>query len=572
MPRLYLDPNRAFGGVLNDPDERLAYYRRVLAAAEREADAARVPGPVRVLGAVRVTARYRAPAADGGLLAEPPLDRIASQLDANTARLNAAPTHIAGVPLSEYRVKAVAEVLTAAREYLAEGGEPAPPPAARLLVAGHQPDFFHPGVWVKKFVLHALAARHGAAPLNLVVDNDMVKSAAIRVPVVNDDPAKVTAINLPFDRPKGDRPHEEYHIVDRALFDSFPERLATYTRSWGFEPLVNQIWPMIGSELDRGVTLGTAASRVRRSLERRWGVTNFELPVSRLAETRAFAGFLCTMLGDLPRFVDAYNAAIRDYRSRNRLQSQNHPAPELRRWGDRIEAPFWIWRSDLAKRERLYVRLVGERIELQAGDRPVSQMPIGCSGAVDAWTEMSAAGWKVRPRALTLTLFARLCLADGFIHGIGGGKYDEVTDDIIRRFFQLHPPGYAVVTATLRLPLPRFPATPSSLHAAERRVRDLDWNPQRFVATRNGLAAVAEQKVRLIVQEPVGKESRRRWFRDLQMLTREMRPALASDFDQAERNVNRARAELAANAVVASRDYAWPLFSEEPLRSSLSRL
>src|SRR4029079_6265120 len=26
VPRLYLDPNRAFGGVLNDAEERLAYY------------------------------------------------------------------------------------------------------------------------------------------------------------------------------------------------------------------------------------------------------------------------------------------------------------------------------------------------------------------------------------------------------------------------------------------------------------------------------------------------------------------------------------------------------------------
>lgn len=33
VPRLYLDPNRAFGGVLNDADERLAYYRRVIDAA-----------------------------------------------------------------------------------------------------------------------------------------------------------------------------------------------------------------------------------------------------------------------------------------------------------------------------------------------------------------------------------------------------------------------------------------------------------------------------------------------------------------------------------------------------------
>jgi dolichol-phosphate mannosyltransferase len=36
VPRLYLDPSRAFGGVMNDPDQRLAYYRGVLAAAESD--------------------------------------------------------------------------------------------------------------------------------------------------------------------------------------------------------------------------------------------------------------------------------------------------------------------------------------------------------------------------------------------------------------------------------------------------------------------------------------------------------------------------------------------------------
>jgi glycosyltransferase involved in cell wall biosynthesis len=36
VPRLYLDPNRAFGGVMNDPGQRLAYYREVLASAERD--------------------------------------------------------------------------------------------------------------------------------------------------------------------------------------------------------------------------------------------------------------------------------------------------------------------------------------------------------------------------------------------------------------------------------------------------------------------------------------------------------------------------------------------------------
>jgi glycosyltransferase involved in cell wall biosynthesis len=45
VPRLYLDPKRAFGGVLNNPDERLAYYRRVLAAAERDIAVPECPVP-----------------------------------------------------------------------------------------------------------------------------------------------------------------------------------------------------------------------------------------------------------------------------------------------------------------------------------------------------------------------------------------------------------------------------------------------------------------------------------------------------------------------------------------------
>jgi dolichol-phosphate mannosyltransferase len=33
VPRIYLDPSRAFGGMLNDPEQRLAYYRAVIQSA-----------------------------------------------------------------------------------------------------------------------------------------------------------------------------------------------------------------------------------------------------------------------------------------------------------------------------------------------------------------------------------------------------------------------------------------------------------------------------------------------------------------------------------------------------------
>ena len=44
VPRLYLDPNRAFGGVMDDAAERLAYYHRVIATAAAECPPPRLPG------------------------------------------------------------------------------------------------------------------------------------------------------------------------------------------------------------------------------------------------------------------------------------------------------------------------------------------------------------------------------------------------------------------------------------------------------------------------------------------------------------------------------------------------
>ncbi len=50
-------------------------------------------------------------------------------------------------------------------------------------------------------------------------------------------------------------------------------------------------------------------------------------------------------------------------------------------------------------------------------------------------------------------MFARLVISDLFMHGIGGGKYDQMTDAIIRAYFDVPAPPMVVATATLRLPL-----------------------------------------------------------------------------------------------------------------------
>ena len=78
-------------------------------------------------------------------------------------------------------------------------------------------------------------------------------------------------------------------------------------------------------------------------------------------------------------------------------------------------------------------------------------------------------------------MWARLLVADLFIHGIGGAKYDRVTDDIIRRYFKIEPPGMACVSATLTLDVPAPEVTQEDLLTAERRLRDIRFKPHRYL-------------------------------------------------------------------------------------------
>ena len=372
--------------------------------------------------------RFLAPSANRAVLAEPSFEAVPALIAANQQLLDRNDVRIGGMSLREFRSRARREVLDVVKgPPMVTGGPP-------LLIAGHQPELSHPGVWVKNFALNGLAKRIGGIALNLIVDNDTLKSSSLHLPVFQSrDPASVHRESVKFDQLET-QTYEDRVVIDAEMFRTFPERVARLTANWGFDPLLSKVW-------QEGRNIGEAFTRMRRERERAWGCDNLELPVSRLSQTESFRRFAQRILDDLPRFRAAYNAAIWAYRQVNRIRSANHPAPEL----EPHEAPFW----DVSTRGRR---------------RPATASTLA-----------------LRPRALTLTLFARLALGDFFIHGIGGGKYDEVTDTIIRDYFSIDPPAYQVLSATLHLPLPGFDATDEDLTQAQRAVRDLHWNPQRHV-------------------------------------------------------------------------------------------
>ncbi len=522
--------------------------------------------------------RLRAPARHGAVLAHPPLTDLPGLLERNRTmfRSGRVSPALRGESLAELRRLAVGEVLAAARDYLRGAGEPAPDSAAgSLFLSGHQPELFHPGVWLKNFALNALARWHGAVPLNLVVDNDTAKATTIRVPALGGghDPANVHLAFVPFDHFAGEVAYEERAVHDEELFASFPRHVAELTADWPCTPILAEFWADVLRQRGRTALLGERFAAARRAWERRWGCHNFELPLSRLCRTEAFARFAVALLADLPAFHAAYNDAVRDYRRRYGVRSRNHPVPDLARDGDWLEAPFWAWRAGAPRRRRLFVRPAPGGWQLRAGDDRWPDLPR--DGAAERWPRFEAEGYKVRTRALTTTLFARLLMADLFVHGIGGGKYDELNDAILARHFGIDPPAYLVLTGTLHLPLPAYPATTKTWHEQQRMVRDLYWNPQRHlpaeVAALPDVGELLTKHRALEGRQPQTAAERSQQYHQFRELSDRVRPYVAGELESAHRAAERAATEVKANAVLRRRDYAFCLFPESALRPFLTQ-
>jgi len=386
----------------------------------------------------------RVPREDGAVLIRPDRERCLALLASNAERLQAATGTLQGRPLNQLRQQARREALqTACRFTQHLLGRDLPVPASQtIVVGGHQPALFHPGVWLKNFALDWLARRSGGAAIHLIVDNDMLASVQVRVP--QGPPDQLRLVHVPLDTDHAAQPWEEVVVQNAATFRSFGDRLAGAAADWDLEPVAVEFWPAAVDALRRTSRLADCLAAGRNHLERCWGANNLELPISQLSQLEAFRLFFCHIVAHLPRFLEVHNRMLERYRRRNKLRSRTHPVPELKEADGWREAPFWVWRAGDQTRRRLFARTQKDAVELHDGEQPFARLPLrpdqDAPDALAVLDQLERDGVRLRPRALTTTMFARLLLADLFVHGIGGAKYDELTDEIIAEFFGLEQP------------------------------------------------------------------------------------------------------------------------------------
>ena len=286
-----------------------------------------------------------------------------------------------------------------------------------VVMTGHQAGIWHAGI-AEKFVVGArLAAERGGVLVHVVVDHDMNDASLIAFPSLV--AGKLVRLALERSPRTGAGAPNTLRKPVRMMR---PERA---------HEVPAEIEPALAS-IERAV----AAERTRENLAMQMAHAANALlaPRARVDHTLAATAlaslpFAQAMRADFASMRASYNEAVRGERIAPLGQG---------------ELPFWRLDRGSMSRAPLLEHAVAEL---------------------------------VAPRALTLTAIARLVLCDVFIHGTGGGRYDQAMERWIAAALGEGARGalapMRVVTATRHAPLARFVppfdagATPEALRALE---------------------------------------------------------------------------------------------------------
>jgi hypothetical protein len=390
-------------------------------------------------------ADWKAPVEDGQFLIWPQPDELLEQTRANQRRLSSSEARIANIPLSELRARQ--------REFLGHRDQQQP-----LIASGHQTELYHAGVWAKDALLEAMTGPLQAAAYHFAVDTDQPKHLHLRWPTLQGDGPDAPHTVYTF--PITDDPEIQTAEWAALLAAPTPAHIATIAEAlsmsrFNFQPLLGDFLLSLRRLSIETPNLASALTNAMHELSWSLGLRHHALLCSPMWTSEPYLAFVHHILAQPIQFSSDYNQALADYRRDNKIRTQTRPMPDLHVTPTSCEVPFWLDDLNLGTRQRASVWRDGDDLALVAP----SGEEFALDPKLDGW---EAAGTlsaflrrnniRLSPRALTFTLFLRLLVVDNFVHGIGGGRYDQVTDRLIRSHFKIEPPHFAVTTATLYFP------------------------------------------------------------------------------------------------------------------------
>jgi hypothetical protein len=484
--------------------------------------------------------KYRVPRQDGEILVDPAFDEMPGHIERNYELLAGYDFDVAGANVAELR-----ESLRGHLNIASGGRLPEDKP---LIMLAHQPGFYNPGVLFKYELLQRLG-RYGCA-LEVVVDSDVESSIHFKIPSKTDGRFHVNDFilcdnenNAIFERLKA----PERKVFDNAFAESialvktlpFPETAGAIEK---FDKIIEK-------NLDQNTSMSDLMVACRKGYFPTPDI--FSISLGRICSRPEFKAFAVDLIFNIQRYAECYNNSLDEYRNEVRERYRANPFPNLSIEGDVFEAPFWIVNKD-GSRSELYVDITGDTAVLLDGEgRKIANIEAGDVSGLD--------DIDIRPKAITLTTFHRVFVADVFIHGTGGGNYDQVTDMIIRSYYSVEPGSFFVASLT------KFPSVndgdlEDEMEEQRLLLRDMKSNPDKYVGSGNPLA---EEKQRLI-HTASGKLTKEDYKR-LSEVRRKLSGVIENDIVKEEEKYRILSERMENVRTVQRRDFPYFIFTNEQL-------
>ncbi len=419
-----------------------------------------------------------------------------------------------------------------------------------IIASGHQPTFFHPGVAIKSFALTRQARELGAAAIFFSVDSDQFKAETIFAPVMEKGLVKKELSLFPGGR---DLLYETAPAISMDQLKKNLARLDEKLSKSGFAAPAAALSAFLAriENIHQPMDDYTSSAVV---LRRAWcgyllgGCMEF--PVSGLCVQKPFLRYARDLIERIDDFRDVYNGQLARYRKDHKLRYPANPFPDLEVGRGATETPFWVINS--GAREPLFVR------RDSAGDGVLES----ATGGVWTMAELASGQVNIRPKAITLSIYVRLFICDLFIHGVGGSKYDTVTDRIIERFYGIEPPIRACVSCTALLDIDvHDPA--DRMESVKQALRDIEHHPEKTGGEDGRIRKLVDEKTRIVAMIQRPGVDRKALGRRISALNEQMAAHLAPLRSKLERELEILREQEKEKQAARARDYPYFLFDPE---------
>jgi hypothetical protein len=283
-----------------------------------------------------------------------------------------------------------------------------------IVMAGHQPVVYHPGLLFKNERLSCCARENNALAINVIIDTDEGDAGKLVWPLRQADSLVLKSATVS----SSEGVFASQHVVSaqdvREVFQVMSADLATSGLQRAAESAaeVSALYQSLA-----GQPMAVANSLVRWRFEDR---AYLEVPLSHLLRIGAVRDLLLSWVSDYERLVSTYNSTLDAYRIDHKIKNPANPFPNMRLDASSTELPFWLVGSK--EREALVITRAAS-----------FQLP------EDRY---------LAPRGSIVTLLLRGFCSDLFIHGKGGSKYDPFVDRLAESYLGVSLPQFVVASST----------------------------------------------------------------------------------------------------------------------------